>query len=115
MPHELVLRECRGQPPPMPDVPREINIFHPGYDDVVVPLLAFSGYDSEEGDLWYDFAHTACAIVTNNRFDGYLSTSKDSKSLPVVGELLAPGNYWWHLPEGILSENFHTQLLAHSP
>lgn len=82
----------------------KINIFHPGYDDALVPLLLFRGFDSKEGDLWHDFAHTACAIITNNRFDGYLSTSRDSQSSHVSGDLLAPGNYWWHLPGGILSE-----------
>lgn len=110
MSHELVLQECRGKPPKVPDMPRQIKIFHPGYDDKIVPLMYFPGYDSKEGDLWYDVAHTACAIITNNRFDGYLSTRRDSQSSRVSGDLLAPGNYWWHLPGGILSEMCHCAI-----
>ena len=81
-------------------IPRHINIYHPGYDKEVVPLLFFPGYDSKEGHLWYDFAHTACAIVSNNQFDGWLSTSRDPRSPRFSGNLLAPGDYWWHLPGG---------------
>ena len=98
MPHELVLRDCRAKAPIPTPIP--IKIYHPGYDDEVVPLIAFPGYDSKEGDLWYDFAHTACAIISNNRFDGWLSTSRDPQLPRFSGELLVPGDYWWHLPGG---------------
>ena len=98
MPHELLLRHFQPKAPaPSPD--REIKIYHPGYDEVV-PMLCFPGYDSKEGDLYYDSAHTACAIISNNRFDGWLSTSKDPQLPQFSEELLAPGNYWWHVPGG---------------
>ena len=100
MPHELILRDCQVPPSKPALMRRRVDIYHPGYDDEVVPLLSFSGYDSKEGGLWYHFAHTACAIITNNQFDGWLSTSRDQQSPRYSGELLAPGDYWWHLPGG---------------
>jgi hypothetical protein len=81
----------------------EIQIFHPGYDDDIVPLISFGGYDTKDGYLWYDVAHTACAIITNNQFHGWLSMGRDSQSPRVSGELLAPGDYWWHIPGGNLN------------
>ncbi|MCJ1463961.1 hypothetical protein MMC07_002571 [Pseudocyphellaria aurata] len=98
MHHELIQRDCRAKPSKLALLPREIDIYHPGYEDELVRLLALSGYDSKEGDLWYGFAHTACAIISNNQFDGWLSTSRNPQSPRFSGELLAPGDYWWHLP-----------------
>ena len=100
MPHELILRDYQTKVPKPTLIPRQINIYHPGYDDEVVPLVSFPGYDSKDGGLWYDFAHTACAIISNNRFEGWLSTSRDRQSPHFSGKLLAPGDYWWHLPGG---------------
>ena len=99
MPHELILRHVQPKAPAPSLADRMIEIYHPGYDDDV-PMIVFLGFDSEEGDLYYDFARTACAIISNNRFDGWLSTSKNPQLPQSSGELLAPGNYWWHVPGG---------------
>ena len=99
MPHELVLRHPPLKAPPE-FTSEPIDVYHPGYDNDVVPLMSFPGYDSKEGDLWHDFAHTACAIISNNRFDGWLSISQDPEAPHVSGELIAPGKYWWHVPQG---------------
>lgn len=77
---ELVLPDFRVKASKPALIPRHINIYHPGYDKEVVPLLFFPGYDSKEGHLWYDFAHIACAIVSNNQFDGWLSTTHEQRS-----------------------------------
>ena len=108
MPHELILQDYRVKAPKPTLIPRLIKIYHPGYHDEVVPLISFSGYDSQEGHLWYDLAHTACAIISNNQFDGWLSTSRDAQSPRFSGELLAPGDYWWHLPGG---STYHMKTL----
>ena len=100
MPRELVLRHPQTKAPELSLTNREIKIYHPGYDDEDALMISFPGYDSEEGDLYYDFAHTACAIVSNNHFDGWLSTSRNPQVPRFSEELLAPGKYWWHLPGG---------------
>ena len=103
MASELVLRDPRvPRPGPKPVL---INIYHPGYHDEFILLMSFPGYDSRKGHLWHNFAHTACAIISNNRFDGWLSRSRDPQSIRFSGDLLEPGDYWWHLPGG-KSESF---------
>lgn len=102
MPSELIQRDPCVKRPPLSHTPKLINIYHPGYENNDAPLLVFPGYDSSQGDLWHDLAHTACAIISNNQFDGYISRSKDPESTRVLEELLAPGNYWWHVPRGSL-------------
>ena len=97
---ELVIGDRRVKASKPTFMPRQINIYHPGYDEEVVPLISFTGYDSKEGYLWYDTVHTACVIISNNQFDGWLSTSRDPRSPRFSGELLAPVKYWWHLPGG---------------
>lgn len=77
-----------------------IAIYHPGYPDGDAPLLALRGYDTEQGHLWRDVAHTACAIICNNRFDGWLSKFKSSDAERFDDELLPSGKYWWHMPHG---------------
>lgn len=77
-----------------------ISVYHPGYPDDDAPLIALRGYDSDKGHLWHEVARTACAIICNNRFDGWLSQSKDSQAARFEGELLPSGVYWWHVPDG---------------
>ena len=72
MAHKLILRDRRTKAPKTTPGPRQISIYHPGYDKDI-PLISFQGYDSEEGDLWHNFAHTACAIISNNQYNGWLS------------------------------------------
>ena len=73
--HQLVLRDCQAKPSKTTLMPSQIDIYHPGYDDEVVWPISFPGNDSKEEDLWYDSAHTACAIILKNQFDGWLSTN----------------------------------------
>ncbi|ORY70986.1 uncharacterized protein BCR38DRAFT_321259, partial [Pseudomassariella vexata] len=82
--------------------PRRISVRHPGYDENDVPLLSLYGFDDAQGGLYYGLLHTACAIVADNRFDGYLSASSlpEAARLQVVNrdEILAAGEYWFHVP-----------------
>lgn len=58
-----------------PSLPGRIAFLHPGYDDPFNVLLTLRAHDSPEGGIHFGLAHTACAIVANNRWDGWLSTS----------------------------------------
>ena len=98
MSDELRLRDALPEPRSLSF--GSISIYHPGYPDDDAPLLALRGYDSDEGHLWHEVASTACAIICNNRFDGWLSQSKDSEAARFEGELLPSGDYWWHVPNG---------------
>lgn len=53
---------------------------HPAYPDGSNVLLTLHAWDRVGGGIHYGLAHTACAIVANNRFDGYLSLARDGSS-----------------------------------
>ncbi|EGU72659.1 hypothetical protein FOXB_16832 [Fusarium oxysporum f. sp. conglutinans Fo5176] len=56
---------------------RQINIIHPGYGDPIFDvLISFEAFDDGGTGIGYNTAHTACAILADNR-DGYFS--KDVK------------------------------------
>lgn len=51
---------------------RKIKFLHPGYEDATNILLHLDAYDAN--GVHYHTAHTACAIIADNRWDGYFST-----------------------------------------
>ncbi|KPM39093.1 hypothetical protein AK830_g7471 [Neonectria ditissima] len=79
--------------------PPTIRILHPGYSnssnnpDFDI-LIAFQAFD--DGGVHYDTAHTACAILANNRWDGYFSRDKYGKIKvrPTDGVLRDPSSYF---------------------
>ncbi|KAI1499251.1 hypothetical protein F5X99DRAFT_390776 [Biscogniauxia marginata] len=80
-----------------------IRIRHPGYDDGDDLMLSLRAFDDADGGLHYGFVHTACAIVADNSFDGYLSRTRDDhdgRNRVQVGthSILPSGDYWFHVP-----------------
>lgn len=57
---------------------RKIKILHPGYKDETNILFQFDAYDAN-GGAHYETIHTACAIVAQNRWDGYFSTDVEGR------------------------------------
>jgi len=85
-----------------------ISIRHPGYT-LQNELLRFSATDRTSAGTYgvqYAVIHTACAIVADSRFDGYLSKSAEptdtteTQSRIHLGdnELLDSGTYFFHVP-----------------
>ena len=50
-----------------------IKFRHPGYPDNHNILLSLCGVDHPDGGIHHETARIACAIVANNRWDGFLS------------------------------------------
>ncbi|KAH8675215.1 hypothetical protein BGZ61DRAFT_555119 [Ilyonectria robusta] len=82
--------------------PPTIRIFHPFYADSSFNpdfdiLIAFQGFD--DGGIHYDTAHTACAILADNQWDGYFSRDIHGKIKvhPADGVLRDP-SYYFCLP-----------------
>lgn len=71
-----------------------IRVFHPGYDDDC-SLIEFDGYDDENGGIWREVVVTACAIISNNRFNGQL---RDRAGNTQNMDILPAGDYTWHVP-----------------
>ena len=80
-----------------------VSVYHPDYTDhgaVLLSLPATDG-DSQTPGVHRDTIHTACAIIANNRFDGYISASRDPHA--AHGDLdhihiLPAGTYYFHVP-----------------
>lgn len=73
MAQKAVVRDPSDDPTNSYEFPstRKIQFCHPGYKTDSNVLLQLSAYDGQ--GIHYQTAHTACAIVANNRWDGYLS------------------------------------------
>ncbi|KAK7398646.1 hypothetical protein QQX98_011976 [Neonectria punicea] len=85
---------------------RQVHFLHPGYivpnedeeeetSDVLISLPAF-----DNGGIHYDTAHTACAILAGNRWDGYFSSDRGGAArVDQPGDgILRENNYFFHLP-----------------
>ena len=89
-----------------------ISFIHPGYKDSHPILLRVPAQDTVPGQdpnalmsakrygIHCATAHTACAIISANRFDGYLS--EDKEGLERVSEdlnhVLTKPRYYFHVP-----------------
>lgn len=77
---------------------KRIKLLHPGYEtsEILLMLPAHDGADLDS--VPYTVVHTAGAIIANNRFDGWLSTSPSGEPRVehTVG-LLHAGDYYFHL------------------
>jgi hypothetical protein len=85
-----------------PVAPRKIKFRHPGYPDDANILLQFSPCDETNG-IHYQTAHVACAIVADNRWDGYFSIDKEGthRIEPLNPDAsLEEDEYYFHVPEG---------------
>jgi hypothetical protein len=78
---------------PSPPQSYRIRFRHPAYPDSSNVLLSLHAWDG---------AHTACAIIANNRFDGYLSIARDgSSSIETEWDACLPTDshgYYFHVP-----------------
>ncbi|KAK3045976.1 hypothetical protein LTR09_012502 [Extremus antarcticus] len=94
------------EPPRTPDPvlhPARVSIRHPAYD-ASSTLLEFDAVDADEDGrpgVVYAVVHTSAAIVANNEFEGWLSTSKSGDVGRVelaAGDVLVAGVYFFHVP-----------------
>jgi hypothetical protein len=83
---------------PAQHVSKKVIVRHPAYkgqNNVLTSLLAADGPD---GGLDLATVHTICAIMADNRFDGYLAHQSDPTSLAMHVQILPPGEYFFHVP-----------------
>lgn len=107
MSHISIVREP-ATPPDIPAPPisrplnREILFRHPGYNNsnnIMLKLFAPDTQDNTHG-LYARFALDACGVIAGNRWDGWLSRSKDPTALkedPIT--ILQEASYYFHLPD----------------
>ena len=76
---------------------------HPGYtDDGTNELLSLVATDRglDAPGVQYGLVHTACAIFAGNRFDGWLSKTRDATIRGAIApqDLLPVDTYYFHVP-----------------
>ena len=82
-----------------------LYVRHPGYDDRDNTIISFTATDgtSDAPAVQYHLVHTVCAMIAANRYDGWLSSARQSDTGSriaddVHGRLLPTGEYWFHVP-----------------
>jgi hypothetical protein len=79
-----------------------VRFRHPAYPNSSNVLLSLHAWDQADGGIHYGLAHTACAIIANNRFDGYLSREIDGSSrIEAEWSSCLPAEshgYYFHVP-----------------
>lgn len=83
---------------------QRVVVQHPGYsgDNVLLSLLAADGNSTDAVvGVHFRTVHTACSIIANNSFHGWLSTSRVADYSPVElsdSAILPSGLYFFHVP-----------------
>ncbi|KAL8894619.1 MAG: hypothetical protein Q9207_008454 [Kuettlingeria erythrocarpa] len=96
-----VLDSCY-QLPKRPNFPFNctVELRHPGLPDDGASnvLFCFPAYDSNGGGLHHSIALTACAIVTGNKFTGYLSSTPTGPPVAEALDAVLRGNFYYFHP-----------------
>ena len=61
----------------------QIRLRHPAYDDTTNILLVFPGLDHCDGGIHHGTARMACAIIANNRWNGFLTDTRDGERMDI--------------------------------
>ncbi|KAI0867395.1 hypothetical protein GGS24DRAFT_485805 [Hypoxylon argillaceum] len=104
----VVLRNLLPKPPTTkPGDAGEIEFCHPGYEPPYDVLFLFPRLDHTSTSLkgvHYGTALTACQIIANNAFDGYLATDQEGRERvgPDINldHVLTESKYWFFVPTG---------------
>ena len=76
-----------------------VSVYHPFYEEEKT-LLSLGAFDIASGGIHHETLRIACAIIANNRFDGFLSETI-TPGLPLskdTDDVLPPGRYYFHVP-----------------
>jgi len=88
------------------DSAKGITFLHPGYPDGNNTLLILPRFDA--GGVHYETARTACALLANNRWDGYFALTRGGDSVVDtldggIDGILMDQIYYFCLPSNITS------------
>jgi hypothetical protein len=80
---------------------KKVRFLHPGYPENSNILLQFSALDADDG-IEYNTAQVACAIVANNRWDGFFCVDREGRQRinrkSLAGKTLDRDEYYFHVP-----------------
>lgn len=86
----------------LPPSPRHIRFCHPGYPDSHCSLFFLPALDRPSG-VHHGLALDACAIVADNRWDGYFTLDREGVQRVPTDDMdlsLQADVYYFHVPGG---------------
>ncbi|KAF1958577.1 hypothetical protein CC80DRAFT_441077 [Byssothecium circinans] len=83
------------------DLPADLNykvyLRHPGYSDTGNILLALPALDHPQGGIHHETARIACAILANNRWEGFLTETRAGQPAQVGPDGILQGKNYYFL------------------
>lgn len=84
---------------------------HPAYEARNDLLFSLYAWDHPDGGIYHAVAHNACAIIADNRIDGYLSNTRNGAPIDAaMDDILPLGHYYFHVPGLLLVEIEHQKI-----
>jgi hypothetical protein len=82
------------------DLNHRVYLRHPGYSDTGNILIVLPALDHPQGGIHHETARISCAIIANNRWEGFLAETKTGGPAPVGPDgILCGKNYYFRVSE----------------
>jgi hypothetical protein len=109
--YKAPLHEDGGQNLPT-DLNHRVYLRHPGYSDMGNILMVLPALDHPQGGIHYETARIACAIIANNRWEGFLTELRTGEPAQVGPDGILRGkNYYFRVSkdatDGKQTDSFH--------
>ncbi|RFU32630.1 hypothetical protein B7463_g3729, partial [Scytalidium lignicola] len=99
---------------------RSITIYHSHLPEGRIRIVSLIAPDLPDGGLQYEFVIIACGILTGNKWDGYLTATKDGPQIQKEPKsVLYYGSYFFHLETSTIDapyeivKSFHDWAFPH--
>ncbi|KAK3216213.1 hypothetical protein GRF29_8g2618833 [Pseudopithomyces chartarum] len=80
----------------------KVYLRHPGYSDTGNILLALPALDHSQGGIHHETARIACAILANNRWDGFFAETKAGQPIQAgPDDILREKNYYFFVSHDV--------------
>jgi hypothetical protein len=84
------------------NIPRDITyrvfLRHPGYSDTANILIILPALDHPQGGIHHETARVACAIIANNRWEGFLTETRTGEPASTdPDEILRGTSYYFRV------------------
>lgn len=89
------------------DLDHKVYLRHPGYKDTGNILLALPALDHPQGGIHHETARVACAIIANNRWEGFLTETRTGTPTQAgPNDILRGKNYYFHVSQNAADEKY---------
>lgn len=89
------------------DLNSRVYLRHPGYSDTGNILLALPALDHPQGGIHHETARIACAILANNRWEGFLTETRTGQPVQVDSDGILRGkNYYFRISQDAVDDKY---------